>query len=85
MIGGITNTTWMSNRTHFFNSDTNEWKRGPDLLNGRIYHASGELIDHVTGNQHVAVVGGAGIETKGARQNLNFEVKNSSFPCCNSL
>ena len=64
MAGGVRTTTWVSNKTHFYNSDTHEWKRGPDLSQGRLYHASGVLIDHATGNKHVAVVGGIGRGTE---------------------
>ena len=71
MAGGVRNTTWVSNKTHFYNSDTHEWKRGPELSQGRLYHASGVLIDHATGNKHVAVVGGVGRGTKTTLEALN--------------
>ena len=45
-------------KTYFFNSNTNEWSRGPNLKYGRAVHSAGTLIDHVNNNQHIAVVGG---------------------------
>ena len=60
LIAGSRVNKWMSNKTHFFNIDSNEWKNGPELLQARCVHAAGVLTDHTTGNRHVAVVGGIG-------------------------
>ena len=47
-----------SPKTYYFNHQTNIWKEGPSLINGRYDHAAGLITDHVTHKQHIAVVGG---------------------------
>ena len=58
LIGGVTASSSYTNKTHFYNHDTKQWKIGPELKIGRSTHTAGILIDHVTLYQHVAVVGG---------------------------
>ena len=58
IIGGWTNRTYNSKRTYYFNSYNNEWKIGPELLEGRLFHGAGVITDNATGKKHVVVAGG---------------------------
>ena len=58
LIGGANQHRSHSAKTVYFNHQTNLWKDGPRLINGRRYHAAGVVTDHVTHKQHIAVVGG---------------------------
>ena len=58
IIGGWTNRTYNSKRTYYFNSYNNEWKIGPELLEGRLFHGAGVITDHDTCKKHVVVAGG---------------------------
>ena len=58
LIGGWTNSDYYSPETYYFDHQSNTWKNGPKLINGRNSHTAGLIIDHVTHTQHIAVVGG---------------------------
>ena len=61
LLGGVTNWNAVYNfskTTYYWNINSNEWKRGPDLKIGRYGHTAGVLIDHATNTKIVAVVGG---------------------------
>ena len=58
LIGGIIGSYDNSDLTYFYNHDTKEWSTGPNLLSGTSSHATGTVIDHVTHQQHIVVVGG---------------------------
>ena len=71
LIGGYTTT--YSKKTHFYNHVTKEWASGPELITGRAYHTAGVITDHETLAQHIAVVGGWGLDSV----ELLFHGKNS--------
>ena len=58
LIGGANQHRSHSSKTFYFNHQTNIWKDGPRLINGRYDHSAGVITDHVTHKQHIAVVGG---------------------------
>ena len=58
LIGGSTHDANWSNKTYYFNHESNTWKDGPSLTVGRNDHTAGLIKDHVTNNQHIVVVGG---------------------------
>ena len=64
LIGGFTkffanNNDLPSSKTYYFDHLSQTWKSGPRLMNGRAMHSAGIVTDHVTHEQHIAVVGGA--------------------------
>ena len=61
LIGGYTTT--YSKKTYFYNHVSKEWASGPELKTGRAYHTAGVIIDHETFAQHIAVVGGWGLDS----------------------
>ena len=63
LIGGYTTTTSESKKTYFYNHASNKWTSGPKLINGRMSHTAGVLFDHDTREQHIAVVGGWGLDS----------------------
>ena len=63
LIGGYTTTTSESKKTYFYNHASNKWTSGPKLINGRMSHTAGVLFDHDTHAQHIAVVGGWGLDS----------------------
>ena len=65
LIGGVTASSSYTKKTHYYNHNTKQWKKGPELKIGRSTHTAGLLIDHVTLNQHVAVVGGFNLANGG--------------------
>ena len=58
LIGGERISTYFSPKTHYFNHEDLLWTNGPSLMTGRYSHTAGLITDHVTQEQHVAVVGG---------------------------
>ena len=59
LIGGMNEKrTYNSNRTYYFNTYNSEWKIGPELLEGRLFHGAGVITDHATGKKNVVVAGG---------------------------
>ena len=59
-IGGVTNQDGATTQMYIYNLSENngEWKRGPELLQGRRLHACGIVKDSVTENVMVIVAGG---------------------------
>ena len=54
LIGGTHNIA----KTHLYDHHSSTWTVGPELITGRHDHAAGFIMDHITHQQHVAVVGG---------------------------
>ena len=58
LIAGAPENQLTSNRTYYFNHNTNNWTKGPDLISGRWSHTAGFIKDRVTHTEHLVVVGG---------------------------
>ena len=56
MIIGGAGTERIGDKTYYYNGK--EFSKGPDLITGRYYHASGLLRDKETNEEYIAVVGG---------------------------
>ena len=54
----MTNTNSYSAKSWFYNHDTEAFKNGPDLLEGRYFHGSATVVDKVTKAKIVVVTGG---------------------------
>ena len=61
LIGGRTpvgNENVITQTTHYFDHQGNNWIQGPDLMQGRRSHAAGVVTDEVTTEKFVIVTGG---------------------------
>ncbi len=56
LIGGFTDDGSFSKATYVYNARSGKWTKGPDLLQGRIYHSAGILHDAITHDQYTVVV-----------------------------
>ena len=52
----------ISSSTYYFHHQTNDWIEGPKLNVARHSHGSGIVIDTVTNEKYVVVIGGYGID-----------------------
>ena len=57
--GGRSNTNIFSPVTWYFNHVTQEFQQGPSLMEERVWHVSGTVVDHQTNENIVVVAGGA--------------------------
>ena len=44
--------------TYYYNHLTKKWTNGPNLIEGRKLNTAGIVIDHVTNQEHIVVLGG---------------------------
>ena len=44
--------------TYYYNHITKKWTNGPNLIKGRKLNTAGFVIDHVTNQKHIVVLGG---------------------------
>ena len=58
LSGGVTNASWTSAKTWYYNHDTEAFTSGPDLLEGRRGHNSASNVDKVTKAKIAVVTGG---------------------------
>jgi hypothetical protein len=58
LSGGVTNASWTSAKTWYYNHDTEAFTSGPDLLEGRRGHNSATNVDKVTKAKIAVVTGG---------------------------
>ena len=43
--------------TYYYNHITKKWTNGPNLIEGRKLNTAGFVIDHVTNQKHIVVLG----------------------------
>ena len=61
LIGGrtpVSDENFITQTTHYFDHQGNNWIQGPDLMQGRRGHAAGVVTDEVTTEKFVIVTGG---------------------------
>lgn len=76
--GGRTNQFYKgSNKTYIYNSETEGWSKGPEMISGRVFHSSGIVIDKVT-SEPIVVVGG-GSDTIGSVEILPLYSENLNW------
>ena len=58
LTGGGYSTDPFSKKTYYFDHNTDTWNSGPDMTQGRRWHATGIIKDSVTLTEHIVVAGG---------------------------
>ena len=59
--GGSSSNFYGSPETWYYNHITQDFQSGPSLIQGRLNHASGLIVDHETNENIVVIAGGYGI------------------------
>ena len=58
LIGGRTTGSVTTQTTHYFDHQGHNWIQGPDLMQARLAHAAGIVLDETTIEKIVIVTGG---------------------------
>ena len=87
LIGGITTGNVPTQTTHYFDHQGHSWIQGPDLMQARIAHAAGVVIDEVTNEKFVTVTGGEynGIDLDSTEMLLNNQWTQGEIAPYNSI
>ena len=78
LIGGNTDTA-PTEKTYYFNHETNIWITGPNLTVPRASHTAGVIKDHITLMEHVVVAGGGNPITASTLKSVEILFNNENY------
>ena len=58
VIGGTTTDNDYSRKTWYYDWESENWIKGPELATGRNKHIAGQVVDQITHEVHIIVAGG---------------------------